>query len=157
MKIMGLDISLTGTGVVILDCPINSKVHPGDFTYLNTIDTKKLFGMQRCEYIRNQIDMVIKNYQPDIVIIEGYAYGAKGRAVYDLGEIGGIIRHLLYTNNINYKEVPPNSLKLFVTKDGRASKEDMMFTLENLYGKIFADDNQADAMGLALFGLYKLI
>lgn len=156
MVILGLDLSLRGTGVCVLDISHNKKPQASNFLYFNTIDTARLFGMQRIEYIRNNIKLILEQYQPDLVVVEGYAYGARGRAVFDLGEIGGVIRHLLYTNQYSYKDVQPNSLKKFVTGDGTATKEQMMQSLGDRYGVLFGDDNQADAMGLCLYGYFKL-
>jgi crossover junction endodeoxyribonuclease RuvC len=153
MVILGLDISLTGTGICVLDTSLSKKPNSDNFIYFNTIDTKKQFGMQRIEYIRKNINSILDEYQPDLVVIEGYAYGAKGRAVFDLGEIGGVVRHLCYSKGFSYKEVPPTVLKKFVTNNGKADKEEVMLVLESRYGRIFQDDNQADAMGLCLYGL----
>ena len=79
--------------------------------------------------------------------LEGYSYDSVGR-VFELGEIGGVIKVLLHESNIDYVVVPPSSLKKFATGVSSASKEDMVDACMR-HGVTCADDNQADAFFLA--------
>ena len=78
-----------------------------------------------------------------------YSFDSKNQA-HKLGELGGCIKTLLSSARIEFVIVPPKTLKKFVTGNGNATKEDM----KAHYG--LKDHNQADAMGLAEFGLHYL-
>lgn len=92
---------------------------------------------------------------PELAVIEGYSYDSEGR-VFQLGEAGGVIRLALVQLEIPYIEVPPSSLKLFVTGDGDASKQHMIDAVSHIYGYETDDDNEADAIGLTMWGVVQL-
>lgn len=172
--ICGLDPSLNHTGIVIL----NSK---GDIIHQECIDieildkkrkvlwkekNKKLLkerkisvkndfkptrGMARLNYIREKVLKIIKKYKVTKLAIEGYSFRSSGRSVFDLGELGGVLRLALYNNNLeDYLEVPPTSLKSFIII-GNADKELMRQGILDKYEIDFENDNIADAYALARF------
>ncbi len=87
-----------------------------------------------------------------IVCIEGYGF-ARTANIEPLFCIGTLLRYKLYKKGILYVDVPPNNLKKFVTGKGQAKKNLIMKELYKRWGIDTDDDNQADAHGLALFGL----
>lgn len=62
----------------------------------------------------------LKTYVPSckMVVIEDYAYGATGRGVVDLGELGGIVRYTLGELGIEPVLVAPGTLKKFMSDKG---------------------------------------
>ena len=85
-----------------------------------------------------------------LVAIEGYSFGSfSGRE--RLGEWGGVLRLALYRAGFKYVEVPPTSLKKFVTGKGNAKKNTMLMAVYKKWGVECADDNQGDAYSLAQF------
>ncbi len=83
----------------------------------------------------------------EFAALEGYSYDSVGR-VFELGEIGGVIKVLLLERGIKYVVVPPVILKKFATGTATASKEAMLSACTER-GARPADDNQADAFFLA--------
>lgn len=82
--------------------------------------------------------------RPDLVAIEGYAYGARnGREV--LGEVGGVLRLRLFELDVPYVVVPPASLKRHATGNGNADKARMMQRAYELGGSPAWNNDECDA------------
>lgn len=156
MIILGIDQSLTGTGLAVIECQLGTKPNHSSVLYTNTVETKNLSDMQRIDYIVSHVLKIVDQFTPVLIVMENYAFGAKGRLAH-LGELGGAIKYELYKKGFTVRVVAPNTLKKFITGFGDANKELMMEKIESYFGKCFSDDNQADALGLALFGFFNLM
>lgn len=155
MKVMGLDLSLNGTGIVITNDE-GTVVHSETLLLNKNKMTPAIFGMKRICYIYNKIFSLIDQHSPDAVVIEGYSFGSMGQAVVNLGEIGGVIRHELFRRNIQYFEVPPKTLKKFITKNGNAKKEEMEKVVATEFGVTFPTSDETDAFCLCVYFLREL-
>jgi crossover junction endodeoxyribonuclease RuvC len=80
-----------------------------------------------------------------LVVIEGPAFGAKGRAVFDIAGMRGVITHSLWMDGMPYVEVPPSVLKKYVTGKGNANKDAMIAAAIRSLGFEGFDNNEADA------------
>ncbi len=69
------------------------------------------------------------------VFIEGYSYGSKGQALFQIAENCGILKYQLQERNIPYDIVVPSVVKKFATGKGNADK-DMMYEAFNKETKI---------------------
>lgn len=88
--------------------------------------------------------IAVRPPRPDLVGIEGYAYGARnGREV--LGEVGGVIRLRLFELDVPYVVVPPASLKRHATGNGNADKARMMARTRELGGNAVWNNDECDA------------
>ena len=130
MLVIGIDLSLTATGIAFAEGPALLK--PG-----------KLRGMARLAWLRDEI----LNLIPDcaIVAIEGYAYGSHSSS-YDLGELGGVVRLALHEAGIVYVDVPPATIKGYATGKGNANKAEVLGAAIRRLGYERNDDNEADAL-----------
>lgn len=61
-----------------------------------------------------------------IIFLEGYSFGSRAGLAFNIGELGGLLKHKLYKNNNEYHIVPPTVVKKFATSKGN-SKKDMMY------------------------------
>lgn len=150
---IGIDPSLTGTGVCVLYIGENTP------RYVTTVLTKGLTGVERLIKIRDAVLTILTNTSLKATIvnvcIEGYGFGCRGNSIFNLGELGGILRVLLYEEGYGYINVPPTSLKKFITKSGNAKKEVMLEQVFRRWGvgsEVLRDDDQVDAFSLAKFG-----
>ena len=139
--VVGLDLALTTTGIAHPDGRAEAFKTPG-----------ALRGMARLDVIARHVTDLFAPHPVDLVVIEGYSMGSKGRAVIDLAELGGIIRHRLHCARQPYIEVPPQTLKIYATGSGHADKTGMVVAARErlAYGGIQADE--ADALWLRAFG-----
>ncbi len=158
MHIVGIDLSLTGTGYYVLKTT-------APHTY-GRIEARKLRGVERLEYIREKLEPIIIGYQridmdgvdmrlddqPDLVCLEGYSFGSQGRAVFQIGELGGVIRLMLHQRGINWIEISPSSVKKFATGKGNSKKDQVMLGVYKKWGFEAPTSDEADAFVLAHIG-----
>lgn len=83
---------------------------------------------------------------------EGYSVNSTNRP-FDLGAVAGALQVAGY---VRFERepliVPPSTLKLFVTGNGAANKDDILYTVKTRWGVDLGDrDDEADALGLARF------
>lgn len=135
-EVVGLDLSLTATGVASNDQHFVIKC---GFT-----------GMERIHYIWEQIEPVLSD-ATKLVVVEGYAFNAHQGAHF-LGELGGIIRYHLWRRGLRWIDIPPPTLKVYATGSGSASKFDVLAEAVRRLKYEASDHNVADAMWLHAFG-----
>lgn len=136
-NIIGLDLSLTATGICL-----------EDGTTL-TIRSKHR-NMERLADIRSLILGIIPNTH--LVVIEGYSYGS-GHGAHQLGELGGTIRLALYDASIPYVDIAPTARAKYATGRGNAAKSLVVSEISARTGRTFPDDNQVDAWILRAMAL----
>lgn len=84
-----------------------------------------------------------------VIAVEGYAFNAHSNAV-TAGEMGSLLRQSLLDCTALLVEVPPTSLKKFVTGKGQGDKVAVATTLTRKTGRSFNSDNESDAFALML-------
>lgn len=164
MIYMGIDLSLTGTGILIIDD--NGTVIIKQL--VKTLNKEKILGTKPIQYIDilpedriikilNVVKNLCETNKPNIIYIEGLSFGSQGRSVLELGGLHYCIKVYLKTENYNYKTIPPKTLKKKITGNGNANKETMILKVFKKYGEEFSDNNLCDAYCLARCALDKLI
>lgn len=139
----GIDASLTNVGLCKMDWDGNY-----EHKSLGESGITKLVGMDRAEKLEDMARSIAKYLNCDMVAIEGYSFGSRGRATINLGELGGLIRFYLNRYRTPFIEVPPTALKKWVTGKGNADKTKMAMALYKAYGVEFDNDDEADAYAL---------
>lgn len=140
MRIVALDPSLTATGVADSECGSYLIVPPAGVR-----------GEARNWQILKAVMAAVDG--ADVVMIEGYAFGAKGRAVFDIAELGGVLRMGLYTRGVAWVEVPPSCVKTLATGKGNSKKDAVLAEAIRRLGYAGSDHNEADATWLLQAGL----
>lgn len=138
MRIMGLDLSITATGVCLPDLT----------TY--TIKTKAVDRDARTTVIRDRIAEEL--WGVDLVILEDFPARLQAAAAKAIGITHGSVRQLLMDFGVPYVVVPPSSLKFYATGFGNADKAALILAAYKRGDREFRDDNQCDAWWLALAG-----
>ncbi|MFD1940553.1 hypothetical protein ACFSKW_54780 [Nonomuraea mangrovi] len=140
-SVVGLDLSLTGTGIAT-DTGAQ-RVRCGD-----------LRGTPRFSWISEHIFADGTTQAADLVVIEGPSYGSMSGAGHH--EAAGLWWHIVYRLDlceVPYAVVPPSTLKKYATGNGGASKPDMRMALFQRAGIDERDDNKVDAWWLRAAGL----
>lgn len=146
-KIIGLDLSLTSTGLV------SYLLSDGSETIKTIKTNNKTTYMNRYDQVLTEIKSEVLNNDP-LFLIEGYSFGSfsKSTAMSNLIELGGIIKFYLWQRGLEVISVPPTLLKKFITGKGNAKKEDIKLGIYKKYGKEFKTSDEADAYGLMAIG-----
>lgn len=140
MNIMGIDPSLSATGVYV-----------DEFSKAWTIKTKPKDGDRRLVHIAGDIENAIRFYQPNFYMLEDLPISA--RAAGKTGMAHGVIREAILAEGGDYVTLPPATLKKAAVGNGRAEKADMINGYAAAYPDTpIGDDNQADAAWLAECG-----
>lgn len=147
--IIGLDLSLCETGVVVLKL---NKHREDEVIYERVIKPVKEYGKftLRLWSIEKDIVDLAKKYPVDkcLIGIEGYAMGGKGR-VFQIGELGGVIRLALMRLGYNFIVIPPSNIKQFVTGKGNADKKAVIKGVRHRWHRRYKNNNIADAYAIA--------
>lgn len=138
MSVVGLDLSLTATGIA------------GLAGATSTVKTRTR-GMERLDVITDAV-LNAANLA-GLVCIEGYSFGSLASQAHALGELGGVVRWSLWRSGIEYLDVPPSTLKTYATGKGNAGKVDVVIAARDRLGYEGTDDNEADALWLRALGL----
>jgi Holliday junction resolvasome RuvABC endonuclease subunit len=150
---VGLDLSSTNSGMVILDYKSSLKEH-----FLISPTKSKDFSSRVLETLRT-IRPIIDKYITDgyniEACIEGGALFGKGKRN-ELAMLNGCIYYMLLDKDIKTTLVPPSRLKKFATGNGRAGKGDMLEALPKSTSQIFQTtykkyDDVVDAYFLAQY------
>lgn len=146
--IVGLDMSLTSPGYARYIVEV-------DQLSSGFIDVKKMkmTGMKRILWLRDFVLELVESPNMRVVVfIEGYSFGSKGRSTIDLAELGGAVRIGLSDMNISFYEIPPASLKRFITGSGNSDKAVVLKELLKRYGHDINQNDEGDAVSLVEFG-----
>lgn len=138
MRIVGLDLSISATGVAEADGS------------LRTIKTK-VRGPEMLDWMQTEILSITESV--DLVAMEGYSFGSKGRSVFNIGELGGVIRLGFYRAGMPYVEIPPTNLKKYATGKGNSAKDEVLVQSVHRLEILPRDNNQADAAWLRAMAL----
>lgn len=149
-RILGLDLSLTGTGWCLWGCEYQHDE--------GLIDTDKMLGLARMDHILSSIMEKLETHPTDqgpgntLVVMEDFSFGSKGSSLFQIAGLGYIVRYRLWSQGINFILVPPTVLKKFVTGTGNSDKSVMLKETYKRWGADINDDNICDAYGLARIG-----
>ena len=135
IRIAAYDLALGRTGVAGVTGPLHSLEprHGSDEPDLRLL----CFFRQFCRHLIRE--------RPSIVVAEGPAFGVPGKkTVYALGQLNASLRIAAAELGALFVEIPPSSLKLYATGNGKASKEEMMAAAEDI-GLLPANNDEADA------------
>jgi len=139
--VLGLDLSLTGTGIAYPD---------GSTT---TIRTRFADGDRRLLHIQAAIADAL---DPDIrlVVLEDLPTHAKSAGI--TGMVHGAVRAVLLDHGVPYVLLAPATLKAYATGRGNADKTAMAVAALKRADVEFGDDNQCDAWWCRAAGLDRL-
>ena len=138
--IIGIDYSLTSPAICVTK---DFKFENSQFYYLTNKKkyigpmSKNIFGFEHQEYntpihrfsqISDWAFDTIKEtiHTPQKVFIEGYSFGSKGQAVFQIAENCGILKYRLQEMDIDYDTIVPSVVKKGATGKGNADK-DLMY------------------------------
>lgn len=127
MKILGIDPSLSSTGI----CLINER---GTILHCQSLN-HNLEDPYRLSYIYDSLLSIYKNYQPDYICYERQVpqmrYNNSASSIVPLAELAGVmklsfLKYRDYNDSHVILRYPPEDIKRAATNNPRADKEEMM-------------------------------
>jgi Holliday junction resolvasome RuvABC endonuclease subunit len=144
--VVAIDLAKIKTGVAFF---FNSKLLPEEIRLI-TLEPSKTGDQTRTIPIFAPTDMdgfkrvrdailghimdLNKRYGVDTVVIEDFAFSARGRAIFDIGMINGIVRLGIMESGLRYEFISPSAVKKAVTGKGNADKIMVAVKVSKLYG-----------------------
>lgn len=132
MRVLGIDQSFTSTGLVVFEDNL--------LIYKDIFSSSKKNGdihqiFERVIEVKNRVIQVCIEHHIDKVNIEGLGFGARGDATRNLAGLQfGIVCDLIEKLNIRPMVIAPTSLKKKATGSGKATKEEMVSSIQLIDG-----------------------
>lgn len=172
MIVLGLDLSLTGSGVALLDPALGvgkASVHrvgsrPGGRVpspgHKGRKPDRGIFPvMQRAERIDDLAHRIFDVWQPrplTLAVVEAPSFNSlHGHPHERSGLFWRVVCDLL-DHGVPVVEVPPRSRAMYATGNGAADKKSVVAAMLEQHQLSFTDDNLVDAIVLALMGCRQL-
>ncbi|OQY38160.1 MAG: crossover junction endodeoxyribonuclease RuvC [Candidatus Cloacimonetes bacterium 4572_65] len=148
MVVIGIDpgTRFCGYGIIQSD---NKKILAAGCDCIK-IDTKLLLS-DRIGYLFNELVKIIKEYKPEIAVVESIFYGKNIQSAFKLGHARGAILLAFSLYKIPVFEYAPKEIKKAVTGNGNANKQQVRYMIQRLVGmKNMVDSEDAsDALAVA--------
>jgi crossover junction endodeoxyribonuclease RuvC len=139
-KVLGLDLSLSGTGVAGANWTATIK------------PPAKLRDVARLDWILSAI--LDRAADVDLVVVEGPAYSrqASQQGHHERAGLWWVTIRALWRRGVPYAVVTPGGLKRYATGKGTASKDEVLVAVTRRFDWFAGDNNAADALVLAAMG-----
>lgn len=145
-RVLGLDLSLTSTGVCV------------DGRYYAVVP-RNLAGTERLDHISKAVLAEVVASRVDAVVVEGYSFASRASQAHSIGELGGVVKTDLWRNGTPVVVVPPTCRAKFATGKGNASKGEVISAVSARTGIVWSGgsaDDMCDAWLLEEMGLCRL-
>jgi Holliday junction resolvasome RuvABC endonuclease subunit len=139
MRIMGIDLSISSTGVSLPDT--------------STLAIKpRSKGDLRLSEIGNQLTMIVAEVDPQLAVIEDLAGTYRGNSARIIPMLHGVARDRLQLARVPFMVIHQSSLKMFATGNGGADKDEMALAARRRLGRSYGTDDECDADWLRVAG-----
>lgn len=168
MIVLGIDPSITGTALCVLESIDNKKYNIIDYRLttqvkkIHKLDTERIRLRDKNHFhnimgIVNQMIFLVNEYKPDRIGIEDYSFGSKGRSIFQLGEVSGCIKFVLSFNKKKFHTVNIGQWKKSIIEHGGANKSMIKEYIDNNIrdniGNFFTfyNDNLYDSLAISIY------
>lgn len=139
MRIMGIDLSISSTGVSLPDT--------------STLAIKpRSKGDLRLSEIGNMISDLLTVTEPQLAVIEDLAGTYRGNSARIIPMLHGVARDRLQLARVPFMVIHQASLKMFATGNGGADKDEMALAALRRLGRSYGTDDECDADWLRVAG-----
>lgn len=156
MLALGVDPGTIVTGFGLVDDEDNHLFYISSGT-INPAQKSDMCG--RLQFIYTEIDKIIHNFKPDVVIIEKGFYSKNVQTVVKLAQVNGIIMLVSVNAGVPVFEYTPLEVKLSVVGYGAAKKEQVQHMVNHILkiDKPVASNHATDALAVAICHLHRKI
>jgi crossover junction endodeoxyribonuclease RuvC len=147
--ILGIDpgTAITGWGVIK-----ETKKKVGVVAYGCIETSKNKTDVQRLKETANDLEAIIKEYQPDEMAIEELFFFKNLKTAIKVAQSRGVLMYVTTQNKISVDEYTPLQIKQALTGYGRADKKQMQLMVQQILKlkDIPKPDDAADALAVAI-------
>ncbi len=157
MKILGIDPGFERLGIAIIEK--NKKIKKETVLYSECFKTSaKLKFEDRLCLIGGKVGEVIKDFSPDVLSIETLFLTTNHKTVMHVAEARGVVIYEATKQGLKIFEASPPQIKIAITGDGHADKEQVMKMVKMLVtiDNTKKSDDELDAIAIALTALAHL-
>ncbi len=142
-----MDPGLRHTGWGVVEFRNNKVFHIEDGSIS---PSTKLNDGQRLLEIKNQLQKIINQYNPNISVIEKVFVGSGSISSLKLGMARGASMIALAEAGLSINELSPKFVKKTVTGYGSASKEQIVSMIQKLLNIVPKNEDSSDALAIAI-------
>ena len=153
--ILGIDPGTTVMGYGLIKV-VNNEM---EFLLLNELDLKKYKDHYlKLKLIFNRTLELIENYHPDELALEAPFFGKNVQSMLKLGRAQGVAMAAGLSRETPIFEYSPKKIKMSITGNGNASKEQVAKMLQNIFNfkKIPKNLDSTDGLAVAVCHYYNL-
>jgi len=152
-RLLGIDPGTNQLGFAILEIS-------GKKIKLIKMDTLRMHMLadhkEKLAHIFNMLSRIIDQYQPKVMAIEAPFFGKNVQSMLKLGRAQGVAIAAGMTKHLEIHEYSPKKIKVAVTGNGNAAKEQVAAMIDNILGKQIQQTFDAtDAAAVALCHYYQ--
>jgi Holliday junction resolvasome RuvABC endonuclease subunit len=111
-------------------------------------------GTERLDYIEREIMGRLDECPPELVALEGYNLGAarfgKTNVIFQIGEVGGVVRLGLQRRGLSFVEIPPATWRKQLCGKGNLAKDQVRVELWKRYEMSFDSLDVLEAWAVAM-------
>ncbi len=153
--VVGLDLSLTSTGVAVRDGTWKVTSKPGE----NGRDAKGKKrkptldqDIARQEAIHEQVLGLVVRVSPDLMVVEAPSFGSEGGSAHErAGLWWGLVREVR-RNVCPVLRATPGGIKKYATGRGKADKDEVLAAAIRRFGWFSGGNDEADALWACAMG-----
>ena len=149
MRVIGVDPGLRHTGWGVVEFKNNKIFHIKDGSISPSI---KLDDGKRLLVIKNQLQKIINQYNPNMSVIEKIFVGSGSISSLKLGMARGASMIALAEAGLSINELSPKFVKKTITGYGSASKKQIKSMIEKLLSIVPKNEDSSDALAIAISG-----
>ena len=149
MKILGIDPGLVNTGYGIVE-PSRSKVTLIDYGVVQPSKSDQL--SVRLKVICNDVLSIIKEFKPDVCVVEEVFYSKNFKSSLLLGQARAAVLIASAMQGVDVAEYSTRKIKQSITGNGNSSKEQIQFMVKNILemNEIPKPIDASDALAIAI-------
>jgi crossover junction endodeoxyribonuclease RuvC len=149
LRILGLDPGTATTGYGVVD-KIGASPKMVDYGAILTSPKKSI--PQRLIDIYNDLNKIIDQYQPDVIVMERLFFAKNQTTAIAVGKACGVMQFAAAQRGLSVVEYTPMEVKQAVVGYGGAEKKQIQFMIQRILNlrELPKPDDAADALALAV-------
>ncbi|WP_346007268.1 crossover junction endodeoxyribonuclease RuvC [Janibacter terrae] len=153
--IIGIDPSLTGTGLALLDTDDHLVIPTETLTSTGKVTASTDERLERILTIVETVIYKAVEHKSDLAVIEAPAFSRNNAGTWDRAGLWWLLVSRLAEARIETTTIPPTTRAKYATGRGNAGKDEVLLAVAKRYPHVdVRDNNQADALVLAAIGAH---